>query len=111
MSSVRLPTTCLVRSAPPPGKVVSTSRPCALVKSSCSFGSVKNVSKAFGLKSSSFRVSIMSKTYKVKLIGPKGEEFKFDAPDDTYILDVSESAIVELPYSCRAEHVLLMLGK
>ena len=44
----------------------------------------------------------MLQTYKVKLIGPKGEEFKFDALDDTYILDAAEDAGVELPYSCRA---------
>ncbi len=40
--------------------------------------------------------------YKVKLIGPEGEEHEFDAPDDAYILDSAENAGVELPYSCRA---------
>jgi len=41
-------------------------------------------------------------TYKVKLIGPEGQEHEFDAPDDAYILDSAEIAGVELPYSCRA---------
>ncbi|KAD1183175.1 hypothetical protein E3N88_43195 [Mikania micrantha] len=47
-----------------------------------------------------FRTTAMA-TYKVKLIGPGGEENEFDAPDDSYILDSAESAGVELPYSCR----------
>lgn len=53
-----------------------------------------------GLKSRpSFRLSAV---YRVKLIGPEGEEFEFDAPDDAYILDSAESAGIDLPYSCRA---------
>ncbi|XP_050212083.1 ferredoxin, root R-B2-like [Mercurialis annua] len=102
MSTVRIPTLCFARTAPSPSKASSTSRSCALTKSLCSLGSAKKVSKSFGLKSSSFRVSAMSNVYKVKLIGPNGEENEFEAPDDTYILDAAENAGVELPYSCRA---------
>ena len=38
--------------------------------------------------------------YKVKLIGPDGEENEFDAPDDAYILDSAENTGLELPYLC-----------
>ncbi|XP_020210750.1 ferredoxin, root R-B1 [Cajanus cajan] len=94
MSTMRLPQASLSGTAP-------ARRTCALIKTPSSLSSVKNVSKAFGLKSSSFRVSAMA-VYKVKLIGPDGVENEFEAPDDSYILDAAENAGVELPYSCRA---------
>ncbi|KAK9279476.1 hypothetical protein L1049_013347 [Liquidambar formosana] len=96
MSTVILPSTCMFKSAP------SNRSTGAIIKSPFSLGSVKSISKAFGLKSTQgFRVSAMA-AYKIKLIGPEGEEHEFDAPDDAYILDSAENAGVELPYSCRA---------
>ncbi|MCI07818.1 ferredoxin, partial [Trifolium medium] len=51
----------------------------AIVKSPSSLGSAKNVSRSFGLKSSSsFRIIAMA-AYKVKLIGPEGQENEFEA--------------------------------
>lgn len=100
MSTLKFPTSCLIKTAPST-KSASQGRSCALIKSPSSFGSRRNVSRAFGLKSSAFKVCAMA-VYKVKLIGPDGEENEFEAPDDAYILDTAESAGVELPYSCRA---------
>ncbi|KAG7950545.1 hypothetical protein I3843_13G119400 [Carya illinoinensis] len=90
MSTVRLPSHCMLRTAP------QNSFTGAIIKCPSSVGSVKNISKAFGMKASpSFRASAMA-VYKVKLIGPNGEENEFDAPDDAYILDSAETAGVEL---------------
>ncbi|GMP22241.1 hypothetical protein CsSME_00000346 [Camellia sinensis var. sinensis] len=86
---------CMFKSAP-------TIKSCSLIKNPQSLCSFKSVSKEFALKSSSsFRVSAME-VYKVKLIGPDGQESKFEAPDDAHILDSAGNEGLELPYSCRA---------
>ncbi|KAF9601174.1 hypothetical protein IFM89_017122 [Coptis chinensis] len=95
MSTVSLSSACMIKSGGQ-NRIAG-----ALVKRPSSLGSIKSVSKGFGLKTTSFRVSAMA-VYKVKLIGPHGEENEFEAPDDCYILDSAENAGLELPYSCRA---------
>ncbi|KAI4373591.1 hypothetical protein MLD38_011702 [Melastoma candidum] len=82
-----------------------------LIKTPSSLGSVNSLSKACRLKTSPgcFRASMA--VYKIKLIGPNGEEKEFEAPDDTYILESAENAGVELPYSCRAGACSTCAGK
>ncbi|KAJ9177927.1 hypothetical protein P3X46_009855 [Hevea brasiliensis] len=104
MATVTVPSQCMVKIAPK-NQFAST-----IIKSPSSLGSVRSISKSFGLKcSQNFKASMA--VYKIKLIGPEGEENEFEASDDTYILDAAESAGVELPYSCRAGACSTCAGK
>ncbi|KAJ6708245.1 FERREDOXIN-3 CHLOROPLASTIC [Salix viminalis] len=105
MTTVAVSSQSLLKAAAPQNQFTST-----IVRRTSSLGSVKNVSKSFGLNCSANYKASMA-VYKVKVITPEGEEHEFEAPYDTYILDAAENAGIELPYSCRAGACCSCAGK
>ncbi|KAL4324622.1 hypothetical protein GQ457_11G019270 [Hibiscus cannabinus] len=81
-----------------PSSIAKAAIPNQFTKAPTYLGSVKTISKSFGLKCCSTTMA----TYTIKLVGPKGEVNQLQTTEDEYILEAAEAAGVELPYCCRA---------